>query len=170
MRFLNDGVDKVTLLATQPADIDAMTVTEANAGDDHSGSIVNPLDVNFADSARFTFKTINVTGNAERNGRTNAAGMLRIVREYDAATLLVDATEDATFAAFGTKGTAVKLAIRRGPKPSADEWETGDEYDYIELETDTARKVAEDDQYIVYDVPLVFSGTSAAQKVVVAAA
>lgn len=166
MRFLNDGVDKVTLLASTPADVDAVTAAEAAAGTDHSGSIVNPLDVNFADSTRFTFKTIDVEGNGERNGRTNAAGVLRIVREYDTADNQPHATEDATFTAFGTKGTTVRLLIRRGPKASAAAWAAGDEYDYFEFETDTARKVAEDDNYICFDVPLIFIGTYAAQKTI----
>ncbi len=165
MLFLKDGTERVVHFASRPADVDAITTTEWAGATDYSDSLVKPLNINFADSSRFAFATINVKGNGERNGRTNAAGTLRIVRKYVEGTKQPDPSADAAFAAFGTKGVEVKLGVYRGPKEYNDgALVAGDEYDYFEFETDTARVVDEDENYICYDVPLVFIGTYAAQK------
>lgn len=167
MRFLKDGTERVVLFGARPVDINAITVDEWELADDHSGSIVKPLPAFFGDSNTFAFATIDQVGNGEGVGRTNASGTLRIVREYDGSSKQIDPVKDATFAAFGTKNTLVRLGIYRGPKTIDEPLEAGDEYEYLEFNTDVARVVEDDETYIVYDVPLRFAGTYAAQKVLV---
>lgn len=164
MRFLKDGTERVVVLAAKPTDKDAITLTEIAAGTDLSGSIVKPLTVNFSDSESFNFATINVEGNGQAPGRTNAAGTIRIVREYDQSTKKPDPAKDAAFTAVATKGTVLPLFVYRGPKTYNEALAVGDEYDYFEFITDTPRVVEDDNTYIAYDVPLIFAGGSSAQS------
>jgi len=164
MRYLKDGTERVVQFATRPADFNAITITattgEWTVADDHSGGIVKPLNITASDSNRFTFNTIDTAGNGERAGRSNAAGTVRIVREYAAGdTKQIDPAADTAFIAFGTKDTEVLLGIYRGPKLDGVALAAGDEYEYYEFTTDVPKVVEETDQYICYDVALIFSGT-----------
>lgn len=170
MRFLKDGTERVVHFTTPVANKDAVLLTEWDGADDHSGSIVKPLDINFADSSRFNFATIDVAGNGERKGKTAAGGTLRVVREYlDDGSKQIDPTKDLAFVAFGTPGTVVPIGVYRGPKLISEAMAVGDEYDYFEMQTDTPRVVSDDENYICYDIPLIFTGVSAAQKKLTAA-
>lgn len=162
--YLKDGVEQVVLFSARPADVQAITATaitgQWTTAIDLSGSIVKPLNINASSSDTFAFNTIDISGNGNGVGKSNAAGTLRIKREYDSTDSQPHAAGDSVFEALRVKNTLVRLGVYRGPKASNAAKVAGDEVEYYEFYTDTPRVIEEDNMYICFDVPLVFAGKS----------
>lgn len=126
-RVLADGKTKFTILTTKPANPEAPTATELNAGIDLSASVL-ASDFNWsnADSDRVAEKALADSGNSNAIGASNYTTGVTIWRYYATAGG-VDATADAGYAALKEKGTTVWGYARESDKDATDAWEAADE-------------------------------------------
>ena len=169
--YNSDGRRKLVLLASTPADTAAIPVATANAGTDISGWTLKSSMVNVSSgSDTFDASVWSSRGNATAFGASNLDGNFVIIhREYDAATLQPDATDDATWASLKVKGTTVRLLTRNSAKLSTAAFTAGDEYRYAEYVTDDPIAEGPDDgSYIKFRIPLSPSGVMALDNVIVA--
>lgn len=139
VKTLADGNVKVVLLAARPADINAITVTEATAvgAKDMSSRILSSdFDLGPTGSDSIPDKPLDAKGNANTHGLSNFGGGLSVFRYFDPATGMADATDDWAYDAVKDKGTTLCLVVRETGKDSGDAIVAGDEYRYYEAETD----------------------------------
>ena len=169
--YLSDGRKKLVLLTATPADVDAITTTEATAGVDASGWTLTTSQVNQpSGSDSIDEKVWSSRGNAKAWGASNMDGNFLILhREYDAATMQPDTTLDATWAATYAKGSFVKALTRLSAKLSTEAMAADDEYRYAEYTTDDPIDES-GDGYIKYRIPLAFAGVMSLDNVIVAGA
>lgn len=126
-RVLADGKVKFTILTTAPANPDAPTATELNAGIDLSCKVLaSDFEFGPVDSETVAEPALCDEGNAEAYGRSNYAAAFTLWRYYLEAGG-VDATEDAGFEAVKVKGATLYGYVRRTDKPATDAWAAADE-------------------------------------------
>jgi len=137
VKTLADGQVKVTFLASAPADIDAVEVSEATAGTDYQSKILySDFDLGPTGSDTIPEKSLDARGNAQTFGLSNYGGGFTVFRYFDATTGAVDPTDDALWAAVTPKGTTLYMLIRENGKLASEAWAAGDEYRYFEVITD----------------------------------
>lgn len=142
-RSLADGKKKFSVLPSAPVNINAVTLAEANAGEDYSCSVLSSdFDLGFDASDRFQEKALCVTGNAEALGASNVTGGFTIFREFLTATGLPDSAAKAEelWALVKEKGGTLHILVRHSGKKSGEEYEAGDEYVYVEWVNDVPQK------------------------------
>lgn len=142
-RSLADGKKKFVVLPAAPVDINAVTVSEATAGEDYSCAVLSSdFDLGFDASDRIQEKALCVKGNAEALGASNISGGFTVFREFDASTGLPDATADSEglWDLVKEKGGTLHILIRHSGKDAGDAFEAGDEYVYVEFANDVPQK------------------------------
>lgn len=167
-KYLADGKRAIRLLSTRPADIDAITATEGNAGEDLSTFVLTTSVLGPTGSDTFNEKVWASRGNSEDFGPSNFAGNnLVIHRYYDETSKQPDPTDDAAWDALKTKGTTVRLLVRVSAKDSAETFAAGDEYRYMEYVTDDPQDQS-GDGYQKFLIPLGYQGVSSLDQLIVA--
>lgn len=127
MRVLADGKTKFTILTTEPANPDAPTAAELNAGIDLSCKVV-ASDFNWSatDSEKVNEPALCDDANANSFGKSNYQVGFSLWREYLEAGG-ADPTADAGFEAVKVKGTTLWGYARLSDKKSTEVWATADE-------------------------------------------
>lgn len=137
-RVLADGKTKFSILTTKPANPEAPTATELNAGIDLSCKVTTEgFNWTAADSDKVNEKALCDDGNANVLGASNYTAGFNLWRYYlDAGG--VDPAADTGFAAVSEKGTTLWGYTRRTDKDATAAWAAGDEiYLGAEFITDT---------------------------------
>ena len=166
-KSLADGHIKLTMLASAPADPDAITAAEIAAGTDISSWVLfSNYKLGPTGSSTIDEKSLAVAGNFQALDASNYEGSITLFRYYVDSTGLPDVTGDATFAALKTKGTTVHLVERESYKLSTAAMATGDEYSYFEAITDDPKRV-DMKGYVKREIPLAIQN-AALNKVIVA--
>ena len=166
-KTLADGKRKIVLLSSRPADIDAVSAAEGNAGDDISDYVLTTSVIGPSGSDTFNEKVWSSRGNVEDFGSSNfASNNLVIHRYFDATTGQAHATDDATWTALKTKGTLVRILVRSSGKDSSAAFAAGDEYRYMEYITDDPQDQS-GDGYQKFLIPLGYQGVSALDEEIV---
>lgn len=170
-KTLADGKRKIVFLSARPADVDAITTTEAAAGTDASDYVLTTSTINQpSGSDTIAEKVWSSSGNAEAFGPSNFSGNELIIHRYfDAADGQPDDTDDATWASYKTKGTTLRALTRVAGLDSATAFGTGDEYRYGEYTTDDPIDES-GDGYIKFRIPLAYAGVSSLDNVIAAGA
>jgi len=141
MRVLADGKTKFTILTTAPANPEAPTATELNAGIDLSCKVV-ASDFNWSatDSEKVNEPALCDDANANSLGKSNYQVGFSLWREYLEAGG-ADPSADAGFEAVKVKGTTLWGYARLSDKAATAAWEAGDEI-YLggEFATDTPQQ------------------------------
>ena len=145
VKTLADGNTRVYLLATKPADINAITLSELTAAApavrNMSGNILSSdFDLGPTGSDTIDEKALNARGNAQVFGLTNYGGGMSVFRYYDAATGLPDATDDWAWTACKTKGGTLHLVVIEDGKVGTAAPVVGEEYCYYELIVDDPKR------------------------------
>lgn len=146
MKVLADGIIKVAILTTEPADVKAPTATELNAGIDASCNILTS-DFNWTNSASSTFdeKPLCAVGQSTALGISQYDLAMTFVREFLEAGGADVSGEDAAYQAVKVKGTTVWIYVRETEKLSDEEWAAGDDI-YLggEVQSDAPMRVNND--------------------------
>jgi hypothetical protein len=132
VKSLADGKKKITLLTIAPANEEAPTAVELNAGEDIS---CNVLDSDFnwtnTDSATFDEKPACAKGQVLALGASNYDLAATFIREYLETGGTVGAADiaglDAGYQAVKTKGSVVWIYVRETAKDSDEDWAAADE-------------------------------------------
>lgn len=126
-RVLADGKVKFTILTTAPADPEAPTAVELNAGIDLSCKIL-ASDFAFGPTGSETVDepALCDEGSAQAYGRSNYEALFTLWRYYLEAGG-VDPDEDAGFAAVKVKGATLWGYKRMTDKKATEDWADGDE-------------------------------------------
>lgn len=156
-KSLADGHIKFTILTTAPANPDAPTALELNAGIDASCNILkSDFAWTAADSDKIAEPALCATNNANSLGASNFSGGVTPFR-YFATGGAPDPTEDAVFAAMQDKGTELWCYARKNGKLYSADWATADEiYLAGHVLTDEPQAPSETGGYIKFRVPLEF--------------
>lgn len=137
VRTLADGNVGLFILATKPADIDAITATETAAAVNYSSkTLASDFDLGPTGSDSVAEKDLTAKGNASVFGPSNFGGGFTVFRYFDPATGQADATDDAMFAAVKNKGTTLHIVVRENGKDATAALAADDEYRYYEVITD----------------------------------
>lgn len=157
-KSLADAHIKFTILTTAPANPDAPTALELNAGIDASCNILkSDFTWSAADSDKLSEPALCAANNANALGASNFTGGITPWRYFDGTTGAPDATEDALFAAVEEKGTEFWGYARKTGKLYSADWATADEI-YLggHVITDEPQVPSETGGYIKFRVPLEF--------------
>lgn len=155
-RSLAAGKTKVTVLDTAPANPDAPTALELNAGEQASPRILDS-DFSFGatDSEKVNEKALSEDNNANAIGAGNYTAGMSIFRLFDAITGAPDTVSETLWALLSAKGTTLWIYARETGKPSDDAWATGDEiYLGAEVVTDTPQPPSDRGGFIKRRVPM----------------
>lgn len=155
VRVLADEHVKFTVLTTKPANPDAPTAAELNAGIDASCLVLaDDFTWTATDSERVGERALCESTAAESPGIGNYDVGFTAWRWFDSTTGAVDATADTLFAAVKEKGTQVWAYARRTGKTYSAAWAAGDEI-YLggQVTTDTPQ-VPDGSGFIKYRIPL----------------
>lgn len=149
---LADARTKLAIITTAPAD-GLPDLTEVEAGIDASCKINKP-DYRLSPTASDTVpdQPLCNEGNAVSFGASNYEGTLTVLRFLDEDGK-PDSTDDAVYAALGTKGARVWLVERIGPKWD-EAWAAGDIVNVYEVITDNPQAPSERAGYIKNVIPL----------------
>lgn len=155
-KSLADGHSKLTILTEAPADPDAPTAAELNAGIDVSCAVLaSDFTWSAADSDKVNEKALCTTNNANSIGASNFTAGLTLFRYFDAGTGAVDETEDEAFQALKVKGTTVWGYLRENGKLATVAWAAGDEIVLgLEVQTDVPQRPQNAGGYIKRRVPM----------------
>lgn len=163
-KTLADAHMKVTSLTTVPADPEAMTVTEATAGEDIQCNVLKSdfrLSATGSDTVPDT--ELCSDSNAVAYGASNFEGSMTPFRYYD-ETGAPDPVEDFVWELAKAKGTNLYLAVREG-KAHDEPWAEGDEYELWHVITDEPQRPTDTGGFIKKVIPLgpqrVYKGTVA---------
>ena len=167
-KTIADGRVLLTALLTPPADINAITVAELDAGQKISCKIMkSDFQLGPTGSANITETELCKTGEGQAWGLSSGAGSLTVFRYLD-ETGKADPADDVAWDVLKEKGTNIVLVRRDGPLES-DPWAEGDEYSAFEVTTDDPQYPTDLGGYIKRTVPLAVANM-ALDKTVVAAA
>lgn len=138
-RMLADGKKKFAIMPTAPANINAITLTEAAASVDYSKAILaSDFDMGFAASDRNQEKALDVKGNAESLGNSNFSGGFSAFRGFLVETGLPD--EDSIYEELWLlireKQGTHHILIRHNGKDSPEPFTVDDEVIYVEWVND----------------------------------
>jgi hypothetical protein len=153
-RVLADGKTKFTILTTEPADPEAPTAAELNAGIDLSCKVL-ASDFNWSatDSDKISEPALCDDANANSLGKSNYQAGFTLWRYYlDGGG--VDTTADAGFAAVKEKGATLWGYARLTDKASTEVWATSDEI-YLggEFTVDTPQRPNDNGGWLKWRVP-----------------
>ena len=149
VKSLADGHTKLAVLATAPADPNAITVTELTAGLDASCRIAkNGYTLGATASETFADPALCEDTNSNVWGASNYESSIPVFRYYDDTTQLVDEAGDEVYQALKEKGTEVWLAERESLKKSTDPWEAGDVVNVYRALLDNPQKASDRTGYI----------------------
>ena len=150
-----DGREKVTALTTKPADLEAVTATEANAGTDiHWHVAKSDFRLSATGSATHNDTPLGAVGLAVNFAESNAEGTLTVFRDLDETGKPVASSEsETTFNMVKEKGTELWILVRKGPDAD-DPWAAADEYSIWHVRTDEPQNPTDRTGYIKYTVPL----------------
>lgn len=126
-RMLAEGRKKFTILTTPPANPEAPTAAELNAGIDLSCKVL-ASDFNWSatDSDKIAEKALCDEGNANAIGASNYTVGFTLWRYWlDGGG--TDPEEDVAFEALKVKGVELHGYARLTDKKATDDWEAGDE-------------------------------------------
>ena len=134
MRTLADGKRAMFVMATAPANPDAITVTEAAAAVNWSKHILaSDFDLGPPGSDSVAEKDLTAKGNASSFGPSNFGGGYSTFREFDLDTGQAAETEDVAYQGSKEKGTILHVIVRETAKDATAALALADEYDYYEL-------------------------------------
>ena len=152
-KTLADARTKLFILTTEPADLEAITVTEADAGIDASCKILKS-DYRLSPTASDTVPDTELCseGNAVTFGASNYEGSMTPFW-YLTAAGVTDVADDEVYQALKAKGTELWLVEREGP-PYDQAWAADDAYEVYEVITDNPQKPTDRAGYIKRVVPL----------------
>jgi hypothetical protein len=154
-KSLADGRIKVVALSSAPANPEAITLTELEAGIDISCRILSSdYLLGATDSDKIPEKELCKEGNANAIGASNYQAAVTPFRYFDETTNQAHATEDEVYQLLKDKGTTLFLAERNTSKKSTDAWAAGDEVDLYEVVTDNPQKPSDMGGYIKRRVPM----------------
>lgn len=146
MKTAADGKKKLALLTTEPANPDAPTAAELNAGIDISCNVLDS-DLNWTNTASATFdeKPACAKGQSLALGASNYDLGLTFLREWLEAGGPDIAGGDAGYQAVKTKDSTVWIYVRETDKDSDEAWAATDEI-YLggEVKSDSPARVNND--------------------------
>lgn len=153
MLTLADGRTRLVALTTAPADPEAVTATEANAGVRLECRILKS-DFRLSPTASDTIPDTKLCaeGNAVSYGASNYEGTVTPFRELTAAGA-ADPTNDIAWDTLKAKGTHLWLLKSEGKKHTED-FAADDEYSLFEVITDNPQDPSDRGGYIKRVVPL----------------
>jgi hypothetical protein len=153
MLTLADGRTRLVALTTKPANPEAVTATEANAGVRLECRILKS-DYRLSPTGSDTIPDTKLCaeGNAVAYGASNYEGSVTPFRELTPAGL-ADPANDVAWEALKDKGTRLWLLESEGKKHTED-FVAGDPYDLYEVITDNPQKPGDRGGYIKRVVPL----------------
>ena len=167
-RSLADGHTKLTFLTTEPANPQAPTAAELNAGINAEEKVLTAdFGWGATDSDKVAEKALADVNNANALGASNYTAGVSLWRYFD-ETGAADAEEDVLFAAVSEKGTEFWIYARETGKMAGEVWATGDEI-YLggKVLTDTLQPPSDRGGFIKRRLPLEIQ--SAWENIVVAA-
>jgi hypothetical protein len=151
---LADGKTKLAVLSTKPADPNAPTLEELNAGIDASCRILSS-DYSVGPQASETVdeKPLCVEGNVQALGPSNYSAEFTVFRYFDELTGAPEDSDgaeigDALYQAVKTKGARLYLVERETSRKSTDDWAEGDEVNVYEVLIDNPQKPGDSGGYI----------------------
>ena len=152
-KTLADGRLRLRILTTAPADPEAVTATEANAGI-KAECRINKSDFRLSATASDTVDDTELCAdsNAVTYGASNYEASMTPFR-YIQADGTPDATGDEVWAAVQAKGTTLWLLYSEGKRHTED-FAVGDEYELYEVITDKAQKPGDTAGFIKRVVPM----------------
>lgn len=152
MRTLANGRIQLIWLTSKPADPEAVTLAEADAGVHIEGSVLkSDYRLSATGSDTVDDSVLSAENNATTFSSSNYEGTITVLRELDAAGA-PDAS-DTAFDTLGTKGTFGYLLEVQGPKSSA-ALAADMEYSLYEVITDDPQKPSDFGGYIKRTIPL----------------
>jgi hypothetical protein len=127
VKSLADGHTKLAVLATAPANPDAITLTELTSALDASCRIAkNGYALGPTASETFADPALCEDVNSNVWGASNFEASIPVFRYFDDSTNLVDEEGDEVYQALKEKGTEVWFVERESLKKSTDPWGAGD--------------------------------------------
>lgn len=149
VKSLADGHTKLAVLPTAPANPDAITLVELEAGLDASCRIAkNGYALGPTASETFADPALCEDVNSSVWGASNFESTIPVFRYFDDTTNLVDEQGDEVYQALKEKGTEVWLAERESLKKSTDPWEAGDVVNVYRVLLDNPQKASDRTGYI----------------------
>ena len=149
VKSLADGHTKLAVLATAPADPEAITLAELEAGLDASCRIAkNGYSLGPTASETFADPALCEDVNSTTWGASNFEANIPVFRYFDDTTQLVDTAGDEVYQALKTKGTEVWLAERESLKKSTEPWQAGDTVNVYRVLLDNPLKPSDRTGYI----------------------
>jgi hypothetical protein len=152
-KTLADARTRLAILTTEPEDLSAVTVAEAEAGIDASCKILKS-DYRLSPTASDTVPDTELCseGNAVTFGASNYEGSVTPFWYLDSAGVS-DVADDVVYQALKAKGTELWLVEREGPRYDQ-AWAADDEYEVYYVITDNPQKPTDRAGYIKRVVPL----------------
>ena len=152
-KTIADGRVLLTALTVPPADINAITALELDAGQKISCKIMkSDFQLGPTGSSSITETELCKTGEGQAWGLSSGAGSLTVFRYLD-ETGKSDTADDVAWDLLKEKGTNIVLVRRDGPVES-EPWAAGDEYSAFEVTTDDPQYPTDLGGYIKRTVPL----------------
>lgn len=139
-KTLADGRIALWALTTKPADLNAVTVAELEAGEKISCRILKS-DYQLGATGDNTISETELCqlGEGQALGSTTYGGSITVFRYLDPETGLPEADEDFAWDLFKERGTTLYLVEREGPLENAAPT-SGQEYSAYEVQTGTPQK------------------------------
>ena len=153
-RSLAAGRRKVTILTTAPANPEAPTVAELNAGIQASPRILaSDFMFGATDSDTIAERALSEEANANALGASNFQFGMSVWRFFTEAGI-ADADADDVYQALKTKGAEVHVYLRETSKRSAEPWALTDEISLgARVQLDLAQMPTDDAGYIKRRIP-----------------
>lgn len=158
-KSLAEGREKWSILSTIPANPEAVTLAEAEAGLDISCALASADSrISAAASATFSDPAICDEIAVQMFGQSNYEGQaapFRYFTEMGQSEVDTDgAVRDEAWQALKEKATRGYMLLRRTSKRSREAFAAGDEYFLYEFETDTPQSPSDRSSHMKYIVPL----------------
>ncbi len=134
-KMLADEDDKLVSLATAPADKNAVTATEGNAGEDWSTQILADPQLGPTGSSKVNMPAMGEPRSSETFGKSGASGEIVAFRYFTVGGQ-PDVAAETAFQASYVKGTELHLVRRTGGKLASEDFAADDEYSYFKCITD----------------------------------
>ena len=154
VRTLADGRTKLILLTAKPANPEAVTLAEAEAGIDASCQVAKSgTRISATASDTISDPPLCSDTNAQAFGAANYEGTLAPFWYLDPVTGAYDEADNEVYEATRNKGTTLWALLREGPR-AAQELAVGDPYDLYEIVTDNPQRPSETGSYIKRNIPV----------------
>lgn len=154
VKTLADARQKLTILTTPPADINAITLTELTAGIDASCKVAK-------NGTRFSATASNTVSDpaycdeveVQEFGASNYEASIAPYWYLDEVTGQYTALDNEVFEAAREKGTRLTYVHREGPKYT-EAWAADDVYDAYEAVSDNPQRPTESGANVKRQIPL----------------